>query len=409
LKQLATDDGKACTSCCPSWIIGGQSVDNKSIWRWSGPDASAVWSIDRGSVINMVRLDSSQNVYYGGNDHAGKSVWAADKDGNALWDYNTGGDVFDVVVDDIKGRVFVSGQNISGKNVWALDIEDGSKLWDALVQYDSDPGHEDKVRGLNLTSDKQYLYVGTYQPNNTWKRGLSKLLASSGSEIWAKEFDGVEATEIGAITSISSSDGSPNQYFYVGVYHFGLLGFPRLRKYDHSGTMQWEIVPSGSVLIRVFAIKIGPDDNIYTCGALVYQYDPANGTENWKSVGSGDDLVDLDISQSGKIYVANTDSGINEYDTSTTYFTMFVLIMSCCRIPQNITQSYAGLFAGEKYEFTDGRVRICQSCDRNIWIDRCIFCTLRIRRFGRTIWPDPLAFIPAIARIENEHCSIGKW
>lgn len=63
----------------------------------------------------------------------------------------------------------------------------------------------------------------------------------------------------------------------------------------------------------------------------------------------------------------------------------------------------------EKYEFTDGRIRKCQQCGWNFWIKKNLFCRLRLRRVGRILWPDPLAFVPNIARKEAEHCFMREW
>lgn len=70
---------------------------------------------------------------------------------------------------------------------------------------------------------------------------------------------------------------------------------------------------------------------------------------------------------------------------------------------------YTNLTQNKKYEFTDGRVRKCQQCGWNFWIKKRLFCKLRLRRFGATLWPDPLAFVPNIAKKEGEKCLMGLW
>ena len=61
-----------------------------------------------------------------------------------------------------------------------------------------------------------------------------------------------------------------------------------------------------------------------------------------------------------------------------------------------------------KYEFTDNRVQICQKCSDNIWFGRNLFCKLFMRRAGSTLWPDPIAFVPIRARVEEEMCPLHK-
>lgn len=72
-------------------------------------------------------------------------------------------------------------------------------------------------------------------------------------------------------------------------------------------------------------------------------------------------------------------------------------------------KKYRNLLKVKKYEFTDDRIRACQKCEWNFWIRRSLFCKLRLRRFGRTLWPDISAYVPGFARDENEKCPIGKW
>jgi len=76
---------------------------------------------------------------------------------------------------------------------------------------------------------------------------------------------------------------------------------------------------------------------------------------------------------------------------------------------KNIATDYINLARGKKYEFTDGRVRICQTCDKNYWIGRALFCLFRLRRFGKTLWADPQAYVPGFARKEEEECYLGRW
>ena len=75
--------------------------------------------------------------------------------------------------------------------------------------------------------------------------------------------------------------------------------------------------------------------------------------------------------------------------------------MGCCgktiQKGKSIVKGYAALAIGKKYEFTDGRVRICQQCEKNYWIGRTLWCSIC------------KCYIPAKARVEKEKCPLDKW
>lgn len=76
---------------------------------------------------------------------------------------------------------------------------------------------------------------------------------------------------------------------------------------------------------------------------------------------------------------------------------------------KHIAKNHTNVVQGEKYEFIDGRIRKCQKCSDNFWIRKNLFCLLRLRRAGRTLWPDPNAFVPALAAKEENKCLKGVW
>lgn len=90
-----------------------------------------------------------------------------------------------------------------------------------------------------------------------------------------------------------------------------------------------------------------------------------------------------------------------------------VLLMGCCG--KKVVQVGNGIFGdtnlarGKKYEFADDRIRKCQKCNDNFWIGKRLFCLLRLRRFGRTLWPDPNAYVPALAAKKENECLRGNW
>lgn len=78
--------------------------------------------------------------------------------------------------------------------------------------------------------------------------------------------------------------------------------------------------------------------------------------------------------------------------------------MSCCGKAKSVLKKgkaiatgYTNLVRGVKYEFADGRIRICQQCEKNYWIKRTLWCSIC------------KCFIPAKARVEDEKCPLKKW
>jgi len=62
-----------------------------------------------------------------------------------------------------------------------------------------------------------------------------------------------------------------------------------------------------------------------------------------------------------------------------------------------IAVGYTNLAVGKKYEFTDGRIKVCQKCEKNYWIKKTLWCSIC------------KCYIPAKARVESEKCPLGKW
>lgn len=76
--------------------------------------------------------------------------------------------------------------------------------------------------------------------------------------------------------------------------------------------------------------------------------------------------------------------------------------MACCgkntvKKAKNIVKGFTALATGVKYEFTDDRVRVCQTCEVNYWLGRRLFC-------GKC-----KCFVPAKARVKDEKCPLDKW
>jgi len=78
--------------------------------------------------------------------------------------------------------------------------------------------------------------------------------------------------------------------------------------------------------------------------------------------------------------------------------------MTCCGKTKqiagkvkNIAKGASAYAVGIKYEFTDGRIRICRGCPENYWIKKTLWCG----KCG--------CFVPAKARVEAEKCPLNKW
>ena len=63
----------------------------------------------------------------------------------------------------------------------------------------------------------------------------------------------------------------------------------------------------------------------------------------------------------------------------------------------NIAKGFTALAVGKKYEFTDGRVRVCQGCSDHYKIGRVLFC--KICKCN----------VPAKARVKEETCPADRW
>ena len=78
--------------------------------------------------------------------------------------------------------------------------------------------------------------------------------------------------------------------------------------------------------------------------------------------------------------------------------------MTCCgkaksvlKKGKHIVKGFTALATGKKYEFTDGRIRICQKCEFNYWIKRTLWCSIC------------KCFVPAKARVKDAECPKGLW
>lgn len=67
------------------------------------------------------------------------------------------------------------------------------------------------------------------------------------------------------------------------------------------------------------------------------------------------------------------------------------------RKAKNIATGLINLATGVKYEFTDGRIRICQKCKDNYWIGKTLWCSIC------------KCCIPGKARVPDEKCPKDKW
>jgi len=71
--------------------------------------------------------------------------------------------------------------------------------------------------------------------------------------------------------------------------------------------------------------------------------------------------------------------------------------MSCCGKITQIVQGYAAVVTGKEYEFSAGRIRCCQTCDKNYWIGKQLWCSIC------------KCWIPAAARATDKECPLDRW
>jgi len=72
-------------------------------------------------------------------------------------------------------------------------------------------------------------------------------------------------------------------------------------------------------------------------------------------------------------------------------------VVSIATKAKHIVQGNVRALLGVKYEFTDDRIRVCQTCDKNYWLGRSLWCSIC------------KCLIPAKARVEEEKCPLSKW
>jgi hypothetical protein len=112
--------------------------------------------------------------------------------------------------------------------------------------------------------------------------------------------------------------------------------------------------------------------------------------------------------------------------------------MTCCGKSKqitgkakNIVKGLTALARGKKYEFTDGRIRICRSCEFNTWLTKVEYSTWLLKHGikvltnfddltklpmlpkktgAKTIYCRHCKCnIPAKARVKEMKCPLDKW
>lgn len=73
------------------------------------------------------------------------------------------------------------------------------------------------------------------------------------------------------------------------------------------------------------------------------------------------------------------------------------VVVNAATKAKHVVQGNVRALFGVKYEFTDDRVRACQTCDYRYWLGRSLWCSICKCR------------IPAKARVEAEDCPRGLW
>jgi len=79
--------------------------------------------------------------------------------------------------------------------------------------------------------------------------------------------------------------------------------------------------------------------------------------------------------------------------------------MACCgkntvQTGKNIVKGFSALAVGKKYEFTDGRLRVCRTCDKGYF---------KKQKYLRLFCSECNCFIPAKARAKDAECPLDKW
>jgi hypothetical protein len=79
---------------------------------------------------------------------------------------------------------------------------------------------------------------------------------------------------------------------------------------------------------------------------------------------------------------------------------------------KNIAKGYTALATGKKYEFTDGRIRICRKCEDNTWMTRLEYAAWLLKNGIKVLTNfDDLTRLPKLPKQntgKNIYCRLCK-
>jgi uncharacterized delta-60 repeat protein len=295
---------------------------------------------------DCINFDPAIPTYTSGCDYA---TIKYSPDGNQLWvaryngDANNNDDASVLVIDD-SGNVYVTGESYDNSTYYDyVTIKyspDGNQLW--VARYNGTENGTDKPVDLAVDGSGNVYVTG-----NSNEDYATIKYSPDGNQLWVACYNGpgigvdspssIALDSFGNIYVTGRSDSKPG-----GGVNFDYATI----KYDPNGDQIWVARYNGPGNNYDFAQDISVDNlgNIYVTGASIgsdtdydyttIKYNP-EGNQLWvaryNGPGNGSDTaVDLEVDNSGNVYVTGSSAGI---DTSIDYVTIKYTEQGACLGP----------------------------------------------------------------------------
>ncbi|MBK8184323.1 MAG: hypothetical protein IPK63_16160 [Candidatus Competibacteraceae bacterium] len=298
-------------------VVGDRNTSNKTTKFFDDGNTTEIWTADHFDSVYAVDADSDGNVYTAGKakldttDFTVNTTRKYDIDGNLLWKrYYHVTTLYGIAVND-SGDVVVVGASSGGASIVKYNAS-GTEQWHA--------NHGGTTRCVAIDSSNN-VYIGGDVVSSVSIRKYN----SSGTQQWTANHG---ATVYGIAVDASG-------YVYIcGAYTGGYC----VRQYDNSGSLQWSRNYMASATSgTVYGIAVDSSQNVYVCFkasgvyGVVRKYN-SSGTQQWESTyGGGSDLnatpYGISVDPAGGVWVCGTRQAavgqLEEYNNSGTYQTEY--------------------------------------------------------------------------------------
>lgn len=192
----------------------------RTVAKYDPSDGSIVWKKDHKADCYCIAVDSSDNIYTGGDPNAdGQTIRVYSSSGSLIRSISTGDSIYGIAVDG-SGNIYATGKRTGGKTTWKYDSS-GSLVW--AVDH-GNTGFCLAVRGSNL-------YMGGVHVDGTAVSGGSTIINFrkydlGGSLVWSQDGGGAWAPGFATSTTLYSYtqsvsaiavDASGNVYTGTGL------------------------------------------------------------------------------------------------------------------------------------------------------------------------------------------------